>query len=276
LLILQRSRQQVSDHQSSFIFADDGVNALSKLDVNPDIDMLLGDINMPRMDRPTSLLGRLQKCEGHPATVIVSAYGDMANIRTAMNLGAFDVVTKPIDFADLESTIAKTLRNPGVITARSPRIDHPIGAHAPCQRALPRREIRSDYRVHLADHQVRGPQDRTTTDHQWHIIRGEAHEQYRMVANGADGTLKQLETYWVHPKRNEIPVGGGSLPLLLVGAAGGGGCESKNNTSERRREANEDAATATILPITSETMQENISVECAIKPHLLCSHRAAH
>jgi adenylate cyclase len=110
LLILQRFRRQIRDGEFSFSFADDGVNALAKLDASPGIDMLLCDINMPRMDGLT-LLGRLQEREGHPATVIVSAYGDMANIRTAMNRGAFDFVTKPIDFADLETTIGKTLRN---------------------------------------------------------------------------------------------------------------------------------------------------------------------
>ncbi|MGP0001580.1 MAG: adenylate/guanylate cyclase domain-containing protein [Acetobacteraceae bacterium] len=110
LLIIQRFRRQIRDSKFSFSFADDGVHALAKLDADPDIDMLLCDINMPRMDGLT-LLGRLQEREGHPATVIVSAYGDMANIRTAMNRGAFDFVTKPIDLADLETTIAKTLRN---------------------------------------------------------------------------------------------------------------------------------------------------------------------
>src|SRR3954454_10840323 len=110
LLILQRFRRQISDREFKFTFADDGVNALAKLDADPDIDMLLCDINMPRMGG-LPLLGRLQEREGHLATVIVSAYGDVANIRTAMNRGAFDFVTKPIDFADLETTIAKTLRN---------------------------------------------------------------------------------------------------------------------------------------------------------------------
>jgi adenylate cyclase len=110
LLILQRFRRQIHDGEFSFTFADDGVNALAVLDATSDIDMLLCDINMPRMDGLT-LLGRLQEREDHPATVIVSAYGDMANIRTAMNRGAFDFVTKPIDFADLQVTIAKTLRN---------------------------------------------------------------------------------------------------------------------------------------------------------------------
>jgi adenylate cyclase len=110
LLIVQRFRRQIRDREFSFVFAGDGVNALAKLDNTPGIDMLLCDINMPRMDGLT-LLGRPQEHDDHLATVIVSAYGDMANIRTAMNRGAFDFVTKPIDFADLEATIAKTLRN---------------------------------------------------------------------------------------------------------------------------------------------------------------------
>jgi adenylate cyclase len=110
LLVLQRFRRQIRDGSFDFVFADDGVNALAKLEQDRTIDMILCDINMPRMDGLT-LLGRLQERGDLVATVIVSAYGDMANIRTAMNRGAFDFVTKPIDFADLEATIAKTLRN---------------------------------------------------------------------------------------------------------------------------------------------------------------------
>ncbi len=110
LLIVQRFRRQIREGQFDFIFADDGVNALAMLQQDPAIEMVLTDINMPRMDGLT-LLGRLQERHDHLATVIVSAYGDMANIRTAMNRGAFDFLTKPIDFADLETTIAKTLRN---------------------------------------------------------------------------------------------------------------------------------------------------------------------
>jgi adenylate cyclase len=91
------------------MFAEDGVNALAVLADDSEIDMIVCDINMPRMDGLT-LLGRLQEREEHLATIIVSAYGDMANIRTAMNRGAFDFLTKPIDFADLETTIDKTLR----------------------------------------------------------------------------------------------------------------------------------------------------------------------
>jgi adenylate cyclase len=72
--------------------------------------MVVSDINMPRMDG-LSLLQKLQEAEDKKSTVIVSAYGDMNNIRTAMNRGAFDFLTKPLDFSDLELTIEKTIRH---------------------------------------------------------------------------------------------------------------------------------------------------------------------
>ena len=110
LLIQQRFRRKIRDGSFSFAFAADGVGALGVLEQRSDIDMVICDINMPRMDGLT-LLGQLQQRADHLATVIVSAYGDMPNIRTAMNRGAFDFLTKPIDFADFETTIDKTLRN---------------------------------------------------------------------------------------------------------------------------------------------------------------------
>ncbi len=119
-LITQRFRRQIRDGQFTFTFAEDGVEALAKLAECPGIDMIVTDINMPRMDGLT-LLQKLQEREEQSATIIVSAYGDMANIRTAMNRGAFDFLTKPIDFADLETTIAKTLRNLDIFRAMQRR-----------------------------------------------------------------------------------------------------------------------------------------------------------
>jgi adenylate cyclase len=119
-LIVQRFRRQIRDGQFSFVFADDGVNALAMLAGSPDIDMVITDINMPRMDGLT-LLGLLQEREDLMSTVIVSAYGDMPNIRTAMNRGAFDFITKPIDFVDLETTIGKTLRSLEIIRSHQRR-----------------------------------------------------------------------------------------------------------------------------------------------------------
>lgn len=109
-LILQKFRRQIRDGLVTIMFARDGLEALQSLEQNPHVDMVVSDINMPRMDG-LSLLAKLQEAEDKKSTIIVSAYGDMSNIRTAMNRGAFDFLTKPIDFADLEMTIQKTIRH---------------------------------------------------------------------------------------------------------------------------------------------------------------------
>ena len=109
-LVLQKFRHQIREGTIAFLFARDGVEALAALKANDGIDLVVTDINMPRMDG-LSLLQKLQEGDEHISTIIVSAYGDMTNIRTAMNRGAFDFVTKPIDFIDLETTIAKTIRH---------------------------------------------------------------------------------------------------------------------------------------------------------------------
>jgi adenylate cyclase len=109
-LVLQKFRHQIRDDAVNFLFARDGVEALAALKSNGDIDLVVTDLNMPRMDG-LSLLQKLQESEEKVSTIVVSAYGDMNNIRTAMNRGAFDFVTKPIDFQDLETTISKTIRH---------------------------------------------------------------------------------------------------------------------------------------------------------------------
>jgi sigma-B regulation protein RsbU (phosphoserine phosphatase) len=108
LLIQQRFRRQIRDGRFDFVFAHNGVEALAQLDANPNVDLVLSDINLPEMDGLT-LLGKLPQSSNQLKAVMVSAYGDLQNIRAAMNKGAFDFVTKPIDFADLEVTIDKTL-----------------------------------------------------------------------------------------------------------------------------------------------------------------------
>src|SRR6202035_2720957 len=107
-LVLQKFRKQIRDGAVTFMFAHDGVEALQSIEKHPHVDMVVSDINMPRMDG-LSLLQKLQEAEDKKSTIIVSAYGDMSNIRTAMNRGAFDFLTKPIDFGDLEMTIDKTI-----------------------------------------------------------------------------------------------------------------------------------------------------------------------
>jgi adenylate cyclase len=109
MLIKQKFRQKIREHQYEFVFAVNGNDALEKIQQHPDIDIVLSDINMPEMDGLT-LLSRLNESSPLIKSVIVSAYGDMENIRAAMNLGAFDFITKPINFDDLSLTMEKTIR----------------------------------------------------------------------------------------------------------------------------------------------------------------------
>lgn len=110
VLIRQKFRQKIREQKYEFIFAMNGSEALDKVKEYPDIDIVLSDINMPEMDGLT-LLGKLTEVSPIIKTVMVSAYGDMDNIRTAMNKGAFDFVTKPVNFDDLERTIDKTIQH---------------------------------------------------------------------------------------------------------------------------------------------------------------------
>jgi class 3 adenylate cyclase/FixJ family two-component response regulator len=109
VLIKQKFRQKIREGHYEFVFAINGRDALDKLDANGDIEVVLSDINMPEMDGLT-LLTKLNERNALLRAVIVSAYGDMENIRTAMNRGAYDFVTKPINFEDLEVTMEKTVR----------------------------------------------------------------------------------------------------------------------------------------------------------------------
>ncbi|MFT4772631.1 MAG: adenylate cyclase, partial [Cryomorphaceae bacterium] len=108
VLIKQRFRQKIRQNEYEFVFAENGRHALEQILAHPDVDLVLSDINMPEMDGLT-LLTKLSEQNSLLKSVIVSAYGDMENIRTAMNRGAFDFITKPIDFKDLEITIEKTI-----------------------------------------------------------------------------------------------------------------------------------------------------------------------
>lgn len=108
-LIRQKFRRQIREGEYEFVFARNGNEALARLREHADIDMVFSDINMPEMDGLT-LLEKIGEDSPLMKTVIISAYTDMANIRTAMNRGAFDFIGKPIDFQDFEQTLQKTLK----------------------------------------------------------------------------------------------------------------------------------------------------------------------
>ncbi len=109
-LMLQKMRREVRCGRYEFEFAHNGAEALECLRKDNGFDIVLSDINMPVMDGLT-LLAQIPDVDPDVRAVMVSAYGDMENIRTAMNRGAFDFVVKPIDFTDLKITIERTIEN---------------------------------------------------------------------------------------------------------------------------------------------------------------------
>ena len=109
-LVRQRMRRDIRSGKYDFLFAHNGVEALTQMEMNPHIELILTDINMPQMDGLT-LLDNISRLEQEVRSVVISAYGDMQNIRTAMNRGAFDFIIKPVDFGDLRLTIDRTIVN---------------------------------------------------------------------------------------------------------------------------------------------------------------------
>lgn len=109
LLLTQYFRRKIRKGEYEFHFAHNGLEALTMLLKEKDFDIILSDINMPEMDG-LSLLTKINEMQ-NPALkcIMVSAYGDMGNIRQAMNNGAFDFATKPIDLEDLSLTIEKAI-----------------------------------------------------------------------------------------------------------------------------------------------------------------------
>lgn len=109
-LIKQKFRKEIREQVYEFSFALNGKEAMRTLQDIKNIEVVLSDINMPEMDGLTLLL-KVNELSSLTKTVMVSAYGDMDNIRTAMNRGAFDFVCKPINFEDLSLTIQKTVEH---------------------------------------------------------------------------------------------------------------------------------------------------------------------
>ncbi|MEB0249014.1 MULTISPECIES: adenylate/guanylate cyclase domain-containing protein [unclassified Mucilaginibacter] len=108
VLVKQKFRRKIRENEYEFIFAANGEEALVRIKEHPDLDIILSDINMPVMDGLT-LLTHLPDANPMLKAVVVSAYGDMQNIRTAMNRGAYDFVMKPVDFEDLDLTMQRTI-----------------------------------------------------------------------------------------------------------------------------------------------------------------------
>ena len=197
LLMKMRFRERIRKGEYSMRFAHNGAQALEQLSVSPDVDLLLTDINMPEMDGLT-LLGKVQQRYPDLQTVVISAYGDMSNIRTAMNRGAFDFITKPMDFRDVEVTIAKTLRYAGQVR-ESRRAEEYRRAKEAAELNLQRlREMEAlrEGLTHMLVHDLRTPLTSLLTGMQTVEMMGELNpiqqECVRMAVQGGESLLRMI------------------------------------------------------------------------------------
>lgn len=106
-LFEQRFRKEIKNGELDFVFAFSGEEALSYMK-NHDREavLILSDINMPGMSGLELLKHIKEKYEKPPPVVMmITAYGDNENYRLAMQLGADDFLTKPVDFTSLKEKL---------------------------------------------------------------------------------------------------------------------------------------------------------------------------
>ena len=100
ILFEQRFRKEIKSGDFNFIFANSGEEALTLLSQNfHEAILILSDINMPGMSG-LQLLENIRHTYEKPPPVVmmITAYGDEENYKQAMQLGANDFLTKPLDF----------------------------------------------------------------------------------------------------------------------------------------------------------------------------------
>ena len=201
-LVQQKFRRQIRDGEVRFLFARDGAEALDVLGERGGVDMVV-ERHQYAEDGRADLLQKIQEATTSSRLSSSRAYGDMANIRTAMNRGAFDFLTKPIDFADLETTINKTLRHIEMLReARRRQIARSGRMH--CCRAIFRQIWPSGWRVIPARCRSRR---KTARDHvavhrhgRFYLARGDTRDGSHRPA--AQRLSRRDDRYRVYTRRN--------------------------------------------------------------------------
>lgn len=106
LLFEQRFRKEIRDGELEMYFAFSGDEALEQLASGPaaDVVLILSDINMPDMSG-LELLRRIKETRNELKVFMITAYNDDENYQRAMEYGADEYLTKPIDFEELKARI---------------------------------------------------------------------------------------------------------------------------------------------------------------------------
>ena len=221
LLMKMRFRDRIRKGDYSLRFAHSGVQALEQLKAAPDCDLMLTDLNMPEMDGLT-LLNNVQHHYPDLQTVVISAYGDLTNIRTAMNRGAFDFITKPMDFHDVETTIAKTLHYAGQVRESRRAEQYRIAKEAAelNVKRLQEMEILREGLTHMIVHDLRTPLTSLLTGMETVKMMGELNpvqqECVQLAVQGGESLLRmindlldiwKMEDHSLQVNRGEVDAG---------------------------------------------------------------------
>lgn len=106
LIYNQKFREEISSGIYHFSFCKDGVTALELIKNTPNIHILITDINIPGLDG-ISLINEVIQVNRLIPCIVISAYGNISLMRSAMRSGAHDFLIKPTDFNDLAETVSK-------------------------------------------------------------------------------------------------------------------------------------------------------------------------
>ncbi len=154
-LIRQKFRRKIASGEYQFEFAHNGLQALDKINSEGEFSLVFTDINMPEMDG-LALLSKINELDPAFKTIVVSAYGDMDNIRTAMNRGAFDFLTKPIDFSDFETILTKSILEYNKIIEGITAKENLINARLDKERAEQSEKFKQQFLSNMS-HEIRTP-----------------------------------------------------------------------------------------------------------------------
>jgi adenylate cyclase len=117
-LFCNKFRREIRRGELNLLFANDGREALQCLQECPQINIIFSDLNMPGMDGLT-LLKTLREQYQHSGiiSIVITAYGDVERLQQAINEGAFNFLSKPLDFESLQQTLDRALAAQNSIAA---------------------------------------------------------------------------------------------------------------------------------------------------------------
>ena len=167
--------------------AQDGLSAVDHIK-NNDVDLILCDIKMPKMDG-IEVLEYSKRLKPETSIIMISGHGDLETAVETMRLGAFDYISKPPDLNRLLTAVRNALDNKKLIV----------------ENIRLRKQINISYEMIGESEGIN--QVKT-------LINKVAPTDARVLITGPNGSGKELVAHWIHQKSKRF-----SSPLIEVNCA---------------------------------------------------------